>query len=270
MNRSYYGLSSALFPEPSPADWEESRRAGFQAVELSISSHGSCGCPEDCIEIGGRISAGIQEAGLLLWTVHIPYGPQWDPSEADQAERRENCGRIRAVLEESARWGAKGAVFHGSYEPVPLEEAQREIRLGCARESAAFLAEEAEKMGLFLAVEDLPRSCLGNCSGELQEILGNSGASVCFDVNHLLLESHAGFLSALGSRVRTLHLSDYDFQDECHWLPGDGKIDWVSLVDGLESAGYDGPLLFEISHRRLTGVRPADVLKKFQQALSLR
>ena len=268
MNRSYFGLSSALFPAPLPADWEESRKAGFRAAELSVSSHGPCICPEDCFRIGGKVATDIQEAGLLLWTVHIPYGPQWDPSVADQAERMENCGRIRAVLEESARWGAKGAVLHGSYEPVPLDAAQREIRLECARESTAFLAEKAERMGLFLAIEDLPRSCLGNCSGELREILGSSGASVCFDVNHLLMESHADFLSSLGSQVQTLHLSDYDFQDECHWLPGDGKINWVSLMDDLESTGYDGPLLFEISHRRLTGVRPADVLEKFHQAVS--
>lgn len=171
-------------------------------------------------------------------------------------------------MEQSARWGAKGAVLHGSAEPVPLESEPRKLRLEHARESTAFLDEKAAEFGLFLAIEDLPRSCLGSNIREMEAILGNSAASICFDVNHLLQDSHQAFLEALGSRIKTLHLSDYDFIDECHWLPGDGKIDWPGLMAGLEAAGYEGPLLFEISRRRLPNAKTAEILAHFRQAVS--
>lgn len=268
MKNARFGLSSALFPSPVRQDWEECRAAGFQAAELSLGSHGDCRSPEDCLRIGERIAGDIPAAGLALWTVHIPFGEPWDPSAADPADQAENCRRILAVLKQSARWGAKGAVLHASAEPVPLEPALRQIRLAHARESVACLSEWAAELGLFLAVEDLPRSCLGNSVREMEEILADTGAVICFDVNHLLQDSHQAFLDALGGRIRTLHLSDYDFVDECHWLPGEGKIDWPGLMASLEAAGYNGPLLFEISHRRLPGVRPADVLGHFRRALS--
>ena len=233
-----------------------------------MGSHGDCHSPADCFRVGDRVAGDILSAGLELWTVHIPYGEFWDPSAADSAEQKENCRRIVEVLEQSARWGAKGAVLHGSAEPVPLESEPRKLRLEHARESTAFLDEKAAEFGLFLAIEDLPRSCLGSNIREMEAILGNSAASICFDVNHLLQDSHQAFLEVLGSRIKTLHLSDYDFIDECHWLPGDGKIDWPGLMAGLEAAGYEGPLLFEISRRRLPNAKTAEILAHFRQAVS--
>lgn len=268
MKKNAFALSSAMFPSAVPSDWEECRSLGFSAAELSLGSHGDCLSPADCFRVGDRVAGDILSAGLELWTVHIPYGEFWDPSAADPAEQKENCRRIVEVLEQSARWGAKGAVLHGSAEPVPLESEPRKLRLEHARESTAFLAEKAAELGLFLAIEDLPRSCLGSNIREMEAILGNSAASICFDVNHLLQDSHQAFLEVLGSRIKTLHLSDYDFIDECHWLPGDGKIDWPGLMAGLEAAGYEGPLLFEISRRRLPNAKAAEILAHFRQAVS--
>ena len=44
-----------------------------------------------------------------------------------------------------------------------------------------------------------------------------------------------------------MHLSDYDYIDERHWLPGEGKINWKELISGLESVNYNGPLMYEIN-----------------------
>ena len=147
MKNARFGLSSALFPSPVRQDWEECRAAGFQAAELSLGSHGDCLSPVDCFRVGDRVAGDILAAGLELWTVHIPYGKFWDPSAADPAEQKENCRRIVEVLEQSARWGAKGAVLHGSAEPVPLESELRKLRLEHARESTAFLDEKAAELG---------------------------------------------------------------------------------------------------------------------------
>ena len=45
--------------------------------------------------------------------------------------------------------------------------------------------------------------------------------------------------------IKTVHLSDYDFVDERHLLPGTGQIDWQPLWNGIRLNGYDGILMFE-------------------------
>ena len=50
---------------------------------------------------------------------------------------------------------------------------------------------------------------------------------VCVDVNHFLQEKAEDGLKLLGNRVKTLHISDHDYEDEQHWMPEEGKIDWM-------------------------------------------
>ena len=54
------------------------------------------------------------------------------------------------------------------------------------------------------------------------------------------------FVRAVGKKIVTTHVSDYDFVDEKHWLPGEGKVDWQALVQALKDVGYNGPWLYEI------------------------
>ena len=70
--------------------------------------------------------------------------------------------------------------------------------------------------------------------------------SICFDTNHLFGEDTAEFVRKVGDKLITLHVSDYDFVNERHWLPGEGKIDWQSLLKALNEVGYQGPWLYEI------------------------
>jgi sugar phosphate isomerase/epimerase len=70
---------------------------------------------------------------------------------------------------------------------------------------------------------------------------------VCLDPNHLLGESHSALINALAGKIVTTHISDYDFLEERHWMPGEGKIDWPRLVAALKEVGYSGPFLYEIS-----------------------
>ena len=70
---------------------------------------------------------------------------------------------------------------------------------------------------------------------------------VCFDVNHLFHESHKDFIDALGEKIITLHISDYDYEDERHWLPGEGEINWEELVSLLKKINYQGVFMNEIN-----------------------
>ena len=81
---------------------------------------------------------------------------------------------------------------------------------------------------------------------ELIDDLSNERIQVCVDVNHFLQEKAEDGLKLLGNRVKTLHISDHDYEDEQHWMPEEGKIDWMKLISTLEEIGYTGVFWAEI------------------------
>ena len=58
------------------------------------------------------------------------------------------------------------------------------------------------------------------------------------------------FIKNVGDKIITTHISDYDFVNERHWIPGEGDIDWLELYNALKEVNYKGVWLYE------TGLRP--------------
>jgi sugar phosphate isomerase/epimerase len=84
---------------------------------------------------------------------------------------------------------------------------------------------------------------------------------VCFDTNHLLGEKIEEFIKNVGNKIATVHISDYDFKNERHWLPGEGDINWTSLMTELNNIGYDGPLMHELGLKNPpTIIRPREIM----------
>lgn len=185
-------------------------------------------------------------AGATPWSFHLPFSQEIDISLPGYP------GKASVELDKkyillSARAGIKVCVVHPSSEPIA--DGDRSKRLKISRDALRDLAEYAEALGVHLAVEDLPRTCLGRTSGDILYLLENNPAlSVCFDTNHLLMEDNLSFIGNVGRRIVTLHVSDYDFVDERHLLPLKGKNDWKAILAALEKdAGYRGPFLYEVS-----------------------
>jgi len=74
----------------------------------------------------------------------------------------------------------------------------------------------------------------------------NDKLRACFDTNHLLNEKVTDFIKNVGDKIITTHISDYDFVNERHWLPGEGDIDWLELAKALEEINYNGVWLYEL------------------------
>ncbi|MBQ7792368.1 MAG: sugar phosphate isomerase/epimerase [Clostridia bacterium] len=79
---------------------------------------------------------------------------------------------------------------------------------------------------------------------------------MCFDTNHLSKQKNEDFVTAVGDKIVTLHVSDYDYIDEKHWLPGGGDINWVRLMDAIDNADYAGPLMYELYRVKGKDTRP--------------
>ena len=242
------------------------REAGITHAEVSLSI-------ADHARIDyGRVGAAFAESGVTLWSWHLPFSPSryLDPSSSDASLRVATVDTFSTIMRRAAAIGARRFVVHSSSEPIG--PTCRALQLENARESLCLLGDVAGELGAMLAVEDLPRTCIGNCTDEIEMLIGtHPHIGVCFDTNHLLLERAEDFLARLGGRLVTLHVSDYDFIDERHLLPGEGKIDWVTMMDALDAAGYEGAFLYELANgstkhvKRETMLSYGDFVKNAQE-----
>lgn len=193
-----------------------------------------------------EIKRASEQTGVKVWSVHAPFRSKDDNiSNPDEKMRLKAIETYTEVFKNAAFIGAKIVIVHPSSEPISDEE--RPAYISRSKESLKVLAERAAQYGITIAVEDLPRTCLGNTAEELGDIISvDERIRICFDVNHLLKQTHKHFIEVIGDKIATLHISDYDFVDERHQLPGNGKIDWKELLDLLESINYSGPFMYEV------------------------
>ena len=207
-------------------------------------------------------------AGIKPLVMHIPYGQPYDISAIDEQERSTAVKEIINLFPLMADAGTNTAVIHASFEPIPDQE--RSSRLVQARQSCLDLQPFLKTNGFRLAVELLPRSCIGHSCVELTEIISGTDPSligVCIDTNHLM-ENYAdlpGIVLTLGNRIFSFHISDYDGVDEKHWVPGKGIIDWLAFSESLDKIGYSGLLICECKFD--DDVTPVDRLNLVNEAM---
>lgn len=236
------GMSSCGINGFSIETFEELKKSGIDAVEISITETNSA------MKIDWKNMQRLSEnTGVELWTAHLPFYPFEvnNIASLDKEVCKKTVETLGEYLKNAANIGIKTGVIHPSGEPIA--DSDRELSMKHAKESLYELAKICKAEGIVLAIEDLPRTCLGRNSGEVLDLISpDDSLAVCFDTNHLLGESIKDFVKAVGNKIRTLHVSDYDREDERHWLPGEGVIDWVEMMDLLDEIKYDGVFMYEI------------------------
>lgn len=255
--RSEVGTSTALWGSiPTVEELHEARADGIRWIEVAVNQ---CyrGVPnEEKYPRMRQMKERLDSAGMRVWSVHLPFSRQLDISVSDDSLRAKNV----AILSKMIRWSCElyapqRLVLHPSSEPIA--DSLREQRIGNAIASIRALKRVADAEGVELCVENLPRTCLGNTPEELVRIVDAvPGVGICFDTNHYTQGTNAHFIEVAGRRIRTVHISDYDFENECHWLPYEGQIDWAAFLRDLhEEADYDGVLMYEVKKLRRDGSR---------------
>lgn len=215
------------------------RKAGIEVAEIAVAR-------EEYPHLDyAAIAKAAQEGGVELWSFHLPFAAYTNIASPDEEVRQEAVRILSDYIHKAASIGIKIYVIHPSVGANPDEE--RAIRMASAKKSLAALAEVAAECGGVLAVEDLPRTCLGRNSFELLDLLSaDDRLRVCFDTNHLLMEDPSDFVRKVGDKIVTIHVSDYDYLNERHWLPGEGELQWDLILEALQEVGYEGPWLYEI------------------------
>ncbi len=213
--------------------------SGLEAMEVSAHKKPLAEIPF------AKIKEWADQYQIMLWSYHLPYSPfdQIDISKPELAAQ--TIALWKQYIQKAVDIGIKIFVVHPGGEPIP--DAEREMRIACSKQSLKELAEFADSLGAKIAVEDLPRTCIGNCSKEILDLISaDPRLGVCFDTNHLLGEDTIQFIRNVGNRLITVHISDYDYVNERHWLPGEGQIDWQAVIAAMQEVGYQGAWLYEI------------------------
>lgn len=215
------------------------QRSGISAMEVSVGY-------DKCGEIDFKEMSELSlRYGVELWSFHLPFAP-FSKLEISQKElANATVAYFETLIQKGSDIGIDKFVIHPSGEPIAPDD--RAERRKVSKESLSKLAEIAKRNGAVIAVETLPRTCLGNCSDEISELISvDPSLGVCFDTNHLLGEDPINFIQKIGNRIITLHVSDYDFVNERHWLPGEGQSNWQAIYEALQKVGYHGAWLYEV------------------------
>ena len=214
--------------------------AGIKNIEISLDKKKS-----EALDYA-QLKEWSEKYGVKLWSFHLPFWPFDEIDISSPAIAEKTVSYLMGFIRKASEIGINKFVIHASGEPIKEED--RSLRMNIAKNSLYLLCEEAKKYGSVICVEDLPRTCLGRSSSDILELLtAHPDLRVCFDTNHLLDEKITDFIYAIGDKIVATHISDYDFNNERHWLPGEGKNDWLSIYHALKDVGYKGPWLYEIS-----------------------
>ncbi len=212
----------------------------------------------------------IEEGVFRSASVHLPfYGGDlsWDPSCLIEAQRKEISARFIKLIRGHADLMAPMVTLHASNEPPLTEHPQR---IGQVCKTIEEMLPTARELGFVINVEFLPRTCVGNCVEELQQIVSRfdpGQVGICLDVNHIMARYRElpAMIDTLAPRIRSFHICDYDGIDETHWLPGQGIHDWPELMRHIRMIDHDVLLILETAWQLKHGSRPVDPVFSLRQ-----
>ncbi len=236
-----YGVSEYAF--------RQYKECGVKNIEISLAWWMSDGF--DFIHNAEKIKEYTDRYGVNIWSLHIPFSQVYHPALLEKEKSDAFMEHALQEIEAGIRIGAKTIVIHPSSEPNAPED--RERLMQTAIKNLTVFSNYCHEHGAVLAVENLPRTCLCNCSAELLRLVKEvPHLQICFDTNHSLIQSNVEFLddlikNGMKGKIRTIHVSDYDFVDERHWMPKEGVNDWEAILSKLEELDFNGVFLYELS-----------------------
>lgn len=219
--------------------------AGFQAIDVNFCAviYNSEKKPHEPILDDQKnlplLASKIRSRGLAVNTTHLPF---FDYTAKDNPKYEKNQEWVYKSIDASAYLGAKWAVIHTA---VTAQDTVEYVRPLC---------KYANERGLGIAIENSPRSTI-EALCEAIDTLSAEGYTVgcCYDTGHA---NYAGLsqreaVTALGERIKMLHVHDNYGDRDAHQSPFAGNIDWTELMVSLAEVGYTGDFNYEIQASRL-------------------
>lgn len=257
-------INQWAFPYPDKMSLEECLRlakdAGFDGIELNYDLDNDLSPKSGTKEyqairkLADKI--GIAISGLcsfLFW----PY-----PLTSNDSAKRERGLELAGKIAQAAHdLGVKnvlvvpGAVhipWRTDHEPVPNDICDRR-----AREAVRKLLPQAEKLGVFLNIENIFFNGYLMTPMEMNEFVDSFQSPhvrIHFDTGNISMFQHAEhWVPILGKRIQNIHFKEFtkkgtDYSLETFRPLLDGTTNWPAVMRSLDQAGYRGYLTFEYFH----------------------
>lgn len=190
-----------------------------------------------------------------LVSLHAAFR-ELSPASVDAKVRGAACDRVTQSLDIAEELGARYLVGHSDLGFVVLMSGRAAPRV----ERLAEFWRDAmggRRVGLLLenSMELTPDIMASGF-----DAIGPTAEGICFDPAHAHLcafllarwqgqatwDPPAAWITALGARVRYLHLSDNDLSGDQHLAPGSGLIDWRGMVAAMNGQGLRVPAVVEV------------------------
>ena len=254
----------------------EIANGGVKAIELgNYQTEMTFGKP-DYIE---SIKKALDEFEMKLVSVHCPHGNvprQGDLGGLAEVTRKKGVRTIeQAATTLSALNGRILTLHPGEWffcwdeKPDHIEAIRRSIK-----EGADICANHGAKLAIETMRPDEPR--IGDDYHDLLDIISDyepDDVGLCLDTNHANLNWELSqLIHDAGKRLMSIHVSDNDGQEERHWLPFSGIIDWQGVMKALGDIEYNGPMVYEVKNLEKKPVREfvRDVVKNYNELMAMR
>ena len=231
---------------------------GFDTIDMSLlgvfRNETFVGFEEKVI----RGMEAIKASKLEFNGVHLPCGSTLSLSTLDEDYRQEFVGKIKSLIKVMDKYSPKCFVIHSSGEPI--DDKDRDAQ---KRQLAKSYLELKDGCNAYFCIENLPRTCLLNTGDEVLEMSNMvGGMNICLDVNHFLKEKTEDAILKIGSLIKTTHISDHDYVDERHNMPGKESIDFMKVIGAFEKVNYNGSFTYEVSTKKY-GYTLKDIKENF-------
>jgi fructoselysine 3-epimerase len=199
-------------------------------------------------------------------------GPGNNPASPLAEERKATIAHYKEVVDLARDLGSDKVLYIAGWRIFGTEQAQAwDWSLTALRE----IAEHAADRGVTIAIEPTSAdSNLVDTGGEalqLREQSGKNNVGVMFDTYHALYrnEPSSDYVYEMAPHLAHVHFADTD-----RLPPGEGAVDWYSVMQALKDTNFDGYVTMEIGFntRRAEPDRYArsalTFLKGLEQSLS--
>lgn len=248
-------LSTHLFLKQRlhPGLLELADRSGAQAVEIfAARQHFDYTSREHVAEL----ASWFRSNELQAVSMHAPLFPDREMGRAGAPAvnllHPEKSRRIDA-MDEIKRALETAESIHFRYLVMHLGE--REDRWSLRTVEYATTALEhlgafAAPLGVRLLVENLLSEAATPAHILMILDMGHfQHVGACLDLGHAFIDPGVvEAVSALGSRIATVHVHDNHGTKDEHLWPGDGNIDWPAAVEALNALAEPPAAVLEISH----------------------
>src|SRR5438067_4302769 len=252
------------FPYPQRMSLQEcmqlAKDAGFDGIELNYDLENDLSPKAGTKEFQAirkmADKIGISISGIcsfLFW----PY-----PLTSNDSDKRARGLELAKKMTEAAHDlgvenllvvpGAVHIPWRTDHEPVPNDVCDKR-----AREAIGKLVPLAEKLGVFLNIENIFFNGYLMTPGEMIDFVDSFKSErlrVHFDTGNIMeYQFPEHWVRQLGKRIRNVHLKEYTKKGTDHSLESfrpllDGTTNWPAVLEAFDRTGYQGYLTFEYFH----------------------